>query len=152
MFSNEPDPSEASLERPVEEGELSYSEKLQVHLELDKLFLRYAPTGRLLEACAVSWGGQIFLALIIRIHPIPSYKKRPFSRSILTSLFTTNCIWFPNQTTMLAAPVEFTLKIVREVNLMAQGKAIRISNRESCCQNTQTLSALYQELGWVENL
>ena len=60
------------------------------------------------------------------------------------------------------APMEFTC-VVKEVKLMAQSQGIRIHQylddwliqapiRESCHQGTQSLLALWQELGWVVNL
>ena len=60
------------------------------------------------------------------------------------------------------APMEFT-GVVKEVKLMAQARGIRIHQylddwliraptKESCHQGTQSLLALYQELGWVVNL
>ena len=60
------------------------------------------------------------------------------------------------------APMEFTI-LVKEVKLMAQGRNIRMhqylddwliraKDRDTCFQDTQTLLALCQELGWVVNL
>ena len=55
------------------------------------------------------------------------------------------------------APMEFTW-VVKEVKLMAQSRGIRIHwlirapTKESCHQDTQSLLALCQELGWIVNL
>ena len=60
------------------------------------------------------------------------------------------------------APMEFTI-LVKEVKLMAQARNIRMhqylddwfiraKDRDTCFQDTQTLLALCQELGWVVNL
>ena len=60
------------------------------------------------------------------------------------------------------APMEFTC-VVKEINLMAQSRGIRIHQylddwliraptKESCHQGTQSLLSLCQELGWVMNL
>ena len=56
------------------------------------------------------------------------------------------------------APLEFT-KVVKEVKLMAQTRAIRIHQylddwllRAPCLQHTQTLLALCKQLGWVVNM
>ena len=60
------------------------------------------------------------------------------------------------------APMEFTI-VVKEVKLMAQARNIQMHqylddwliqarDRDTCFQNTQTLLALCQELGWVVNL
>ena len=63
---------------------------------------------------------------------------------------------------LATAPLEFT-KVVKEVKLMAQAKAIRIhqylddslwraQSPETCLQHTQTLLALCRDLGWVVNM
>ena len=62
---------------------------------------------------------------------------------------------------LATAPLEFT-KVVKEVKLMAQARAIRIHqyldcllrppSLETCLQHTQTLLALCQQLGWVVNM
>ena len=63
---------------------------------------------------------------------------------------------------LATAPLEFT-KVVKEVKLMAQARAIRIHQylddwllraqcQETCLQDTQTLLALCQKLGWVVNM
>ena len=63
---------------------------------------------------------------------------------------------------LLMAPMEFTV-VVKEVKLMAQNQGIRIHQylddwlirgptKDSCHQDTQTLLALCQELGWLVNL
>ena len=60
------------------------------------------------------------------------------------------------------APMEFTI-VVKEDKLMAQARNIRMhqylddwliraKDRDTCVQDTQTLLALCQELGWVVNL
>ena len=63
---------------------------------------------------------------------------------------------------LATAPLEFT-KVVKEVKLMAQTRGIRIHQYlddwllrapcpEICQQHTQTLLALYRDLGWVVNM
>ena len=63
---------------------------------------------------------------------------------------------------LATAPLEFT-KVVKEVKLMAQSRGIRIHQylddwllrapcRETCVNQTQTLMALCQQLGWLVNL
>ena len=63
---------------------------------------------------------------------------------------------------LATAPLEFT-KVVKEVKLMAQARGIRIhqylddwllraQSQETCLQDTQTLLALCQKLGWVVNM
>ena len=63
---------------------------------------------------------------------------------------------------LATAPLEFT-KVVKEVKLMAQSRGIRIHQylddwllrapfREACVNQTRTLMALCQQLGWLVNL
>ena len=63
---------------------------------------------------------------------------------------------------LATAPLEFT-KVVKKVKLMAQSRGIRIHQylddwllrapcRETCVNQTQTLMALCQQLGWLVNL
>ena len=63
---------------------------------------------------------------------------------------------------LATAPLEFT-KVVKEVKLMAQARGIwihqylddwllRAQSQETCLQDTQTLLALCQKLGWVVNM
>ena len=63
---------------------------------------------------------------------------------------------------LATAPLEFT-KVVKEVKLITQARGIRIHQYlddwllrapapEICLQHTQTLLALFQQLGWVVNM
>ena len=87
----------------------------------------------------------------------------PNSRKFLRSSFQNQTFQFRALPFGLSsAPMEFTI-VVKEVKLMAQARniqmyqylddwLIRATDRGTCFQDTQTLLALCQELGWVVNL
>ena len=94
--------------------------------------------------------------------PISTYQYTPGPESSSGFTFKTSLTNFRPFLLASTTPMEF-IWVVKEVKLMAQSRGIRIHQylddwlvraptKESCHQDTQSLLALCQELGWIVNL